>query len=1197
MASSSSTVALPCTSTSTSPAEAAAAAVKITLTLTNNNNNNATQPHTTVITTIPSTPNTVPTGSLLALTNHHHHHERSRVDSDSGDNNNANNATASNYIVYAVKNGLIRVMDATKSNLRTLLRGHPARITDTSFFGVTSTSGNSNSNSHAGSDILASVGGNECRIWRIFGNSDDASQMTEIYNEMLLEIRVKPSMGLERVVWHPFNPNQFMLLHNATTDGDDDGNSDKRNVATFVETTRLMTTAAGEDGHAVCDITNKKESESVDGMLNLIVQDTVSGNGDGDCGISDLTFSADARYVLTAHNDGCVRLWDLKAIFIPTNANANAHANTKPSAQCIMTVRVTKETGVGVKKCSFLSAHDAGGQLTHPFITCTKHGEVTLWSPFPQSRLPPSKVASFQVKSSSDHDDIIWDSSVCTLPYETFPADASNNSNPPSTFVILSNDKGAIHALHVATKWNPTNPNPNPQINPRKAIATGFDHVSFFQSLQPIYSQCVIPSLDLSSDVHVRSLWNIDVYCVQSKAVQKLTLSPSMCAAPLPLPQGVVPDGIALTVMDDDDDDDHTGGNDGIDGHDNSGDNDNGGGEKVELVQIADDGYGNPEADFADYDDYEDIDVDEDEEDDDDDDDDEVEVIDVPPPPMPGFPIPGTAGSSSAISAMSSGNSSIKSDSSPSPFANWLGNLAAVSSQKVEATSSAPVPVPVPVPVAPDIDLADLPLPEEPDIIPMESVPTPVPASVPPPEPKEQQQQELLSPMQILGLAPKKAPATKEPSPSAVKQVQLKAEKVKEKKNTSSSKSNGGGGKKSSSSLPSQPVPIPDKGGKIAILKREDAAPKKQQQQQQQAVPTVIPGDRKSPSVPATSAGVNGNVVGVTKDDVEDIVRRAVSTHFQKQEQFITAEIQKAVRYEVQSGVVPALNKTVAQTLEQTVTKSMKTTVTKTVKECMKANTSEMIKSISTKLEEPLVDGFHKSMKEIMVPAYESGTRQMFEQISSSIETGLELKEKDNGETAKLMDGMVKRMDAMGKTIEVLIKAVAQLQNGGAGAQPSAAGQRGGAAGGAMGADASRNEDELLRAKIIDLIRMKDYEKAFTAALTVSNSAMAVFVVKHSNLSEVIEGDSPVLSQPIMLCLMQQLGADLSTDEDLPIKLAWLQSIAVTLDPYSESIKRHIKGVVQQLVTNLHAKMQESDQTLRRHLQMLLQVIRGIGNA
>jgi len=497
---------------------------------------------------------------------------------------------------------------------------------------------------------------------------------------------------------------------------------------------------------------------------------------------------------------------------------------------------------------------------------------------------------------------------------------------------------------------------------------------------------------------------------------------------------------------------------------------------------------------------------------------DAIEKIEVPPPPMPGF----LGGSSNA---------------DPSAFSNWLGNLAAAS-KKEDIMPREPSPPPAKIKTE-IVDLADLPLPEAPKI----------PVSIPL---KEVVEPELLSPIQILGVPPKKEgkPAEKVKEP--------KVKDFKEKKTSRSS---------DKKILKSNQSPVSGKVGKIAILKREDA---------------VLPTPKKIP-IPESNLISSS----ITKEDVEDIVRKAMSSHFHKQEQLITAEIQKAVRYEVQSGVVPALNKTVAQTLEQTVSKSLKSNVTK----AMKANTSEVVESISSKFQEPIVDSFHQTMREVMLPAYESGTRQMFEQISTSIEASLELKKTHSDETAKIMDGMVNRMDAMGKTIEVLIKAVAQLQAGGS--QGNAATSQNG------GPPQSAQEDEVerLRAKIVELIKVNDYEKAFTAALTVSNSAMALFACKHSDLSAVLEGDTPALTQPIMLCLMQQLGADLSTDEDLSVKLSWLQSIAVTLDPYSENIKRHIKGVVHQLVTNLQSKMKESDPGLRRHLQMLLQVIRGIGNA
>lgn len=984
-----------------------------------------TQPHTDPITNLASTPNPIATGSLLGLND--------------------------NYIVYAVKNGLIRVMDRS-SSLRTLLRGHKERITDVSFFG-------------SSSDILASVCPSDCRVWRVFGREDELS------SEMLLEIQKDENNEgtLERVVWHPFNPNQFILLHK--------GNS----VATFVETTRLLTTASTEEGqaHAVCEM---KDDQNVDGMLKFVVTDAFSS----DCGINDLTWSnLDARHVLTSHNDGAVRLWDLRNTVYTLNgkevdATTSDLSACTMSAKCVKTVRVS--SGDSVQKAFFLSAFEdacsmfrAGGTtgmeecsyMTSPFISYTSDGEVTLWSPFTMTGSPPSVVRTFKLGNESPTPSNI---SVCDIP------SLSDEGEAPSTFVILSDEKGNVYALHLASQLREI---PASGSTPSRKVGAviGFDYIVVFKSLQPIYSQSVLSSLDEDSDV---KQFNVDLFCVQSKAVQKLTLSPSMLAPPVALEAGIVADGVSV-------------------------------GEVEMMIPITSENVAASNVEFQDYEDLdESYESNEEEEDEGDADEPTLtnETVSVPP----------------AASSMPS----FLGGQGDGAFSNWLGNLAGVT--KKEEQESMPS-------AKTDIDLSSLPLPEAPKID--------VRATSAPPK---QENSELLSPMQILGMNVKKAdeivaPVRAGSNKRPPKQSEKKSKPLNEDK-------------------------------KIKILKREE--------------PSTAANPNPTPSSATEAKVSSASTVGVTKEEIEEIVKKSIASHFQKHESFVTGQIQKAVRYEVQSGLVPSLNKTVSQTLEQTISKTMKTNVSKTVQDTLTTNSEQLASSLTNSLQEPIVNSFHSTMKDVIVPAYENGTRQMFEQISAAVEAGLATKAKEQDETMKMMDGMVKRMDAMGKTIEVLIKAVAQLQTGPTPPvnSPTKSPEQ----------VAAEKMDQLKRA-IVKLFRAGDFEKGFTQALSVSNSAMALFACQQSDLSMVLEGDVPKLSQPIMLCLMQQLGADLSTNEELAVKLAWLQSMALVLNPQDPSIAKHIQGVVQQLVVNLQTKMAESDPALRRHLQMLLQVIRGIGNS
>lgn len=1007
------------------------------------------------------------------------------------------------------------------SSLRTLLRGHPERITDVSFFG-------------SSSDILASVSSKDCRIWRVFGRED------ELCSEVLLEMLVveeeeDPCLGgdfekqtqdfrqgeelmsasprvLERIVWHPFNPNQFILLQKC-------GSS----VAVFVETTKLLTTpsshAQEEPSHAVCRI---KQGSNMEGMLHLVVTDARSE----DCGINDLSWSGqDVRHVLTSHNDGCVRLWDLRStvgIDAGSTQMETASAGNKVlSAQCLMTLQVSKNAPV--QNCFFLSAFqdasamfrsggytamEPGSYMTSPFVTYNSLGEVALWSPFTASGSPPKIVRIFQLPRDNRPDAMIPSNvSICTLPFvpPSVSVPEGGEEKPPSTFVLLSDYHGKIYALHLASQWRNISMSLSVGgAEQRMAAVTGFDYVVYFQSLQPIYSQSVVVSLDESSDA---KQWNLDMYCVQSKAVQKLTLSPAMCAAPIPLEPGVLSAGVAVEE---------------IDRRSSSMMTEEEGEKKNDAGDGGYDDYNmDDKIEFHDYEDFEEPSMEEEEDEEGDFEKEDANVDHIPSPNMPGL--------------------FDNNEQATGAFANWLGNLAGGVKTDVNMPPKTTINN-----TKSEIDLSSLPLPDEPQIDARSS-------SAPP----RRKTPDLLSPMQILGMPVKKEEELDAPKRNRSENTTTE---IKEKKVI-----------KAQSKKSSKPHVTPSDGKKITILKREEKMTTKEETE----------GNVESNK---DASVMNSNV---TKEDIEQIVKKAVSAHFHKQETIITAEIQKAVRYEVQSGLIPILNKTVAQTLEQTVAKSMKSDVTKTVKDGMKTNSSELASSVSSQIQDPLVKSFHQTMREVMVPAYEKGTRQMFEQIASSIETGLELKRKENDDTAKLMDGMVKRMDAMGKTIEVLIKAVAQLQTGSIPTPTPGTAAR----------SPPMDKSEASRRTIIDLLRTKQYEKAFTQALSASDSAMALFVCKNSDLSTVLEGERPKLSQPIMLCLMQQLGADLSTDEDLSVKLAWLQSMALILDPQNESVAKHIKGVVQQLVTNLQTKMAQCDPALRRHLQMLLQVIRGIGNS
>lgn len=80
--------------------------------------------------------------------------------------------------------------------------------------------------------------------------------------------------------------------------------------------------------------------------------------------------------------------------------------------------------------------------------------------------------------------------------------------------------------------------------------------------------------------------------------------------------------------------------------------------------------------------------------------------------------------------------------------------------------------------------------------------------------------------------------------------------------------------------------------------------------------------------------------------------------------------------------------------------------------------------------------------------------------------------------------------------------------------------------------------------KLSGLIRQREYEKAFTEALTLSNVNMVTWLCKQLDPKVVLaepEHGGPLLSQGVQLSLVQQLGSALEMPSDIEVKLDWIQ--------------------------------------------------------
>ena len=327
-----------------------------------------------------------------------------------------------------------------------------------------------------------------------------------------------------------------------------------------------MTVPHSDGGHAVClcgggdpdakvALPDGSGGDAIDGAVRLVVP--LRKGESGSVSVNDLCWSSHgARHAMAAHADGKVRLWDLRGRSYvdmstgeevsPDSAGMGAGGvsadGLSVSAKCVSQA----DAGGSVVRCSFLARFDdaiagdeagkagGGGYLTAPFVTGSdRNSVVTIWSGFPADGSAPAKVRTFELKTPH--------------PLSLAIADAGGGSLgvPQSTFVLLAdNAKGNLHALHLRSRVSagPDGKNSN--------VVSGFDYLSSFRTTHPVYSWTVVTSPAVAEEggggASREGDVDVGLFCVQSRAVQMLTLTPGMRAPPAKawaegtaLPEGV----------------------------------------------------------------------------------------------------------------------------------------------------------------------------------------------------------------------------------------------------------------------------------------------------------------------------------------------------------------------------------------------------------------------------------------------------------------------------------------------------------------------------------------------------------------------------------------------------------------------------------------------------------------------------------
>lgn len=79
--------------------------------------------------------------------------------------------------------------------------------------------------------------------------------------------------------------------------------------------------------------------------------------------------------------------------------------------------------------------------------------------------------------------------------------------------------------------------------------------------------------------------------------------------------------------------------------------------------------------------------------------------------------------------------------------------------------------------------------------------------------------------------------------------------------------------------------------------------------------------------------------------------------------------------------------------------------------------------------------------------------------------------------------------------------------------------------------------------------------------------------------AQVLGGASMNMSQTTLLSLVHQLSANLSSDADTPLKLAWLAEAAPAVDPHDPVTEPHLRTVVSGVMNNVKQLVMALPQT------------------
>ncbi|KAG3082506.1 hypothetical protein PI124_g10339 [Phytophthora idaei] len=324
------------------------------------------------------------------------------------------------------------------------------------------------------------------------------------------------------------------------------------------------------------------------------------------------------------------------------------------------------------------------------------------------------------------------------------------------------------------------------------------------------------------------------------------------------------------------------------------------------------------------------------------------------------------------------------------------------------------------------------------------------------------------------------------------------------------------------------------------------------------------------------------------------VVMSSLGNHLTAQ---VSTQVEKSIQKQLQSVLVPAMGRIVLHTMENNFMKPVQNgfqhvisekliplmeqklddSLATTLPDQLANGVDDMVQRVVEDVRQPVRESFRECFQDILIPSFQAATQKMFEQINDTFVQGTRSAFESSGQSTSNAK-VASQLEQLTKVVENLSQQVEQLSSA----------VNAGAVGGAVVPAAQSAEELQLEAQkntVLDCLSRSDWEEAFKFALGAQNVDLVAFTCQQCDPRLVLSNRPPKLSQMLILCLVQQLGADLV--DDLETKLNWLRESLLVMDVRDQTIAGFVTSVLQELQTGLNSvplEFRDSQYTLLHHV-------------